>query len=630
MYIEAGTAKCFKITDPRIRIFSNVNDSCIIELPKTDSEDESCIELVSMQTTKNEVMLLDQQRKEMKTAEQIRKKREDDCMRTIYERKREEFYNLDKIKPPEPATSRTVKPTVITCPSNSRIEYPLEGHLHDNWSDEETSFDITTITINSSVSSIPKVDIHKLDISKPSPQPEPMEIGNDEHIESSRSIVSDKRSPMKSSNGLNNSNVDQGDWGSMSRSEIYKLKPKFFNSINSRHVLLLLRSKVYFHGNLNVRLIIGGVEVFGYKLKLKETVTVHSPKGHSLVYFEPCKMAVEAEQIKISDKLEEFKSDFLSQDLEYLSKEFNVNKDALILLQRDTDNKGVNMIERYMKETMFPNINAFNVDSPYYSSEFILHCQFTFRPRKALLIDPAWSHIQLNNHSKLITIGGKGVGKSTFVRHTLNCNLNKFDRFLLIDLDIGQPELFVPQTVSATLVTEPILGPGYLKNFKPEKALLFGDVNVLPSPVKYLTCVQELLKFCHSKSDFANIPWIVNTMGYNRGFGLELLMCILKFLQPTHLVQIQSSIASENFNFIVTDTQVNAFKVDIFEEEMKTIKNNCKFVTHTFSATQNATGKRQNKSDLLAKDIRYAMILSKLGNILKSNSDWLTSIRPYE
>lgn len=366
---------------------------------------------------------------------------------------------------------------------------------------------------------------------------------------------------------------------------------------------------------------------FGYELQHNKTVTLHSPRGHGFINLISCPHDAINQQ-QYSRALNSSSADFYSQDIEYLKTQLNCTSDAILLLERDQTNKGVNMIDRYMRETMFPNINAFNNDSPFYSSEFVLHCKFFTEPDNGLMYNEQWSTLQLHNATKLVAIGGKGVGKSTFIRYLINSNIGKFSKFLFIDLDIGQAELFVPQTLSATVVTEPILGPGYLKDVKPSKAVLFGDINVLPNPIKYLRCVMEIVAFCSSQRELSTIPWIINTMGYSRGFGSELIACILKIIQPGDVVQIQSRMYSDNFAQIMNADTVNGFKFNVFEREMNDMQVNCQYEMHTFDAMR---GKNSRKPiDMTAKDLRYTMILAKLGNCLKYNTDWLTSVKPFE
>lgn len=62
--------------------------------------------------------------------------------------------------------------------------------------------------------------------------------------------------------------------------------------------------------------------------------------------------------------------------------------------------------------------------------------------------------------SRGVICGGKGVGKSTFLRYYVN-QLLEDGPLLVIDLDPGQSEFTVAGIVSATVVSAPLLGPNY-------------------------------------------------------------------------------------------------------------------------------------------------------------------------
>lgn len=618
-------------------MFENDTSSRLIELPKSDSEDEICAELVPLTVTRREV-----QNNERHTRQT--KKRHDDVIalkahqrQLDHERQWKLYSKMDESQatfppPADEVQSEELNPIVITCLPGILENFAIDSCIPDESASEASSdqfnLEVDANLINRSVITSVSFYIPPASSMEIENEAETSSQGDDNHAECNNAMmpVENGHAEFSQSERIKNRNIN------LSKSQIAKTKPKFFNSINSQHVLLLLRNIIHFHGNLQVKLIAGNAQVFGYQLECNKYVTVHSPRGHSLIYLMPAPPQRKAAHNTTSlAALNELKTDFIAQDIDELIAEFNQSTDAIILLERDTKHKGVNMIDRYMRETMFPNINAFNNESDYYSSEFILHCQFSFRSRNSLVINEAWSTVALKTASKLVTIGGKGVGKSTFVRYTINSNISKFKKFVFIDLDIGQPELFVPQTISATLLTNPILGPGYLENIPPTKAIFFGEINVLLNPIKYLRCVVELFEFCRKHEAFQNVPWVINTMGYNRSLGSELMACILRIFQPTDVVQIQSETANENFDAIINANYVNAFKLNILEEDMVRIDTKCNFRTHTFMAiTGSDSSSKQKQIDMTPKDIRYAMILSKLGNCLRCNSDWLTSIRPFE
>lgn len=634
--IAHGTAITHRITDKRIELFENDTESRIIEIPKSDSDDDSCVDLIPINVNKMKFLRMEREKIVIKEREEREKLLIEEQKRLVYEKSVEAYYNMDKLsKIVQPENVGTLNESVSIVKSPKNFNHSSLKWLDDS-NDEHSSnegFNFSDLKANSknvAVISIPEPSENK---SKPSNstvkqlKPKENQSTHDNvemELSSSTSDGFNEDDELQSDTEEEIQENEEMAFEPTELGEANDTEPKFFNSVNSRHVLLLLRKTLHFHGSLHVKLIAGKATAFGYELQPNKTVTVHSPRGHGLI----CLIPISNARQSSLEKLDNLKGDFYLQDLNYLKEEFDSGNDAILLLERDQTNKGVNMIERYMRETVFPNINAFNNESPFYSSEFVLHCKFLNEPANGLVLNEEWLTLSLKDNSKLITIGGKGVGKSTFVRHLINSNFDKFKQFLFIDLDIGQPELFVPQTLSVTVVTEPILGPGYLHDVKPAKAVLFGDINVLPDPIKYWRCVAEIHKFCVSNSAFTKMPWVINTMGYNRGFGSELVACILKIFKPTDLVQIQSRSAMENFDQIMKIDVVNAYKFNVFKSEMKQIKGNCKYTTHIFNA---ARGKANHKHmDMNAKDIRYTIILAKLGNCLKSNSDWLTSVKPFE
>lgn len=74
--------------------------------------------------------------------------------------------------------------------------------------------------------------------------------------------------------------------------------------------------------------------------------------------------------------------------------------------------------------------------------------------------------------SRGIVCGGKGVGKSTFLRYCVNHLLSQ-GPVLVIDLDPGQAEFTVAGSVSATVVTDPLLGPNFTHLKQPDVYVFF-------------------------------------------------------------------------------------------------------------------------------------------------------------
>lgn len=390
---------------------------------------------------------------------------------------------------------------------------------------------------------------------------------------------------------------------------------KFYPGVNSK-VLVLLKDRIYLHGAVKIRLLAGNVEILGYKLKTNKTKEIYSPRGHSL-------LSIETKPIKNLEKLnlDEFKEDFVNFELDEIQANFDKNS-SLFLLENLPTNKQVKMIGACMKEAVFPNLKTNNVERSFHKAEFILNCLFYSDPAKAFKTNPEWNKIEIKTESKLLLIGGKSVGKSTLLRFLVNKNLEEHKKILLIDLDIGQAEMFVPFTLSATIIESPILGPGFLTPTQPEKSYFFGDVNVIAAPIKYLKCILKLIEFC--KAECNGIPWIINTMGYNKGFGLELIASITKILNPTDLIQIQSGRFADNFEKPINSNFVNNFKYNIFAKEIIDTEN-CDFRLIEIKSVANKH-EETGEWDMVPADLRLMNILSHLGG----NREGLTEAVPYE
>lgn len=70
---------------------------------------------------------------------------------------------------------------------------------------------------------------------------------------------------------------------------------------------------------------------------------------------------------------------------------------------------------------------------------------------------------------KILFAGYKNSGKSTMMRYYINRCLNKWDKILVLDFDIGQSEFSMPGCVSAFIVTSPLLGPNFTHLLQPIK-----------------------------------------------------------------------------------------------------------------------------------------------------------------
>lgn len=81
--------------------------------------------------------------------------------------------------------------------------------------------------------------------------------------------------------------------------------------------------------------------------------------------------------------------------------------------------------------------------------------------------------IYFSDNTRAVVCGGKGVGKSTFLRVLTNCILSRQMTegrgVLILDFDPGQAEFTPPGCLAVVLVKAPLLGPGYTQQQRPER-----------------------------------------------------------------------------------------------------------------------------------------------------------------
>ncbi|XP_058876620.1 polynucleotide 5'-hydroxyl-kinase NOL9-like isoform X1 [Acipenser ruthenus] len=133
----------------------------------------------------------------------------------------------------------------------------------------------------------------------------------------------------------------------------------------------------------------------------------------------------------------------------------------------------------------------------------------------------------------ILVCGGKGVGKSSFNRHLINTLLNHVSCVDYLECDLGQTEFTPPGCLSLLSLTDPLLGPPFTHQRPPGRMVYFGEPSCEQDLDRYLESVKYLWSFYQRES-----PVIINTMGWVRGFGLLLLVDLIRLLCVTHVVQL--------------------------------------------------------------------------------------------
>lgn len=404
---------------------------------------------------------------------------------------------------------------------------------------------------------------------------------------------------------------------------------------------------IFFKGKLSITVLRGCIEVLGCVMDSRTNArqTIYSPRGSSMMSIETC----------YTDPPTSEDYEVLSRIFEELELNVSVSREIIsdiesrscvVLLEAPSPKP----LENFLK-TLIPEMQLFSVSScdlrisrgrkysPLYSTEEALKCVFElpdstrFKHYKKSLEWERTSEMIIRTNrdepgTRTVICGGKGVGKSTFLRFLVNRTLSVFREVLCLDLDPGQTEFAVPGTLSAVLVKQPLLGPNFTHVATPECMVNVGEVNIAQCPIHYLDSVRYIIDFCNSKPELQKLPWIVNTMGFNKGIGVDLTVSLIRFVNPCHVVQIQSRAKALNFPSHLSTGYV-------WQYSSRFCNTPSNFLQYSLILMKSSVdGGRESSSSnvwgLAPVRIREAMVLSYLSQMLKAPTSLLTDIVPYK
>ncbi|WWC96250.1 hypothetical protein V866_003117 [Kwoniella sp. B9012] len=155
--------------------------------------------------------------------------------------------------------------------------------------------------------------------------------------------------------------------------------------------------------------------------------------------------------------------------------------------------------------------------------------------------------------------GPKRSGKSTFGRALLNNLLEKYERVAWLECDLGQGEFSAGGIVGLWVLDKQVLGPSFTHPSTPYRAHFLGTYTPLTCPDEYITSLKHLLEVYkfdiqHSLSSSTSsttnkindqVPLVVNTQGWVKGLGEELLQSIEGMSEPTHMYSFSSPYEEE-------------------------------------------------------------------------------------
>ncbi|KAG8434226.1 hypothetical protein GDO86_012558 [Hymenochirus boettgeri] len=312
-------------------------------------------------------------------------------------------------------------------------------------------------------------------------------------------------------------------------------------------VVLDPRQKLTFNGKCSLTCLYGAVQVFGLVInKRQKAYDLFSPNSHTpltieaLTYKKPTKTKKEVRM-----EVRQLLRGYLSIDYRRTIMKSFTSSSSVILLERFEDattsfilshadysslftTKPREKSSSFMSNAVLYSIGVENRDpdcGTKISEEILLAVQSLV---SACLEED-------NGCPVILVCGSKNVGKSTFNRYLINQLLNHISSVGYLDCDLGQTEFTPPGCVSLMSITEPVLGPPFTHQQEAIKMVYFGETSCDQDMERFLESVKYVIT-----SYKRDEPLIINTMGWVKGFGLLLLIDIIRLLSPSHIVQINA------------------------------------------------------------------------------------------
>lgn len=406
--------------------------------------------------------------------------------------------------------------------------------------------------------------------------------------------------------------------------EINHVNPvKVYYGVNKCIFILKHPSKIYIHGKVRIKVLGGTAEAFGYTFK-NDYCDLYAPNYNC----NQCIKTVESQNMYYGLFGKLTSSGISVKDAEEIVTELGEH-DTVISMS------ALSCPKMDFVENNFKNVDLFSrhnkkVDNCFKQASEILGCNLYLMPTfRCYEVNYSWEHVlncREGNERRTIVCGGKGLGKSTFLRYYVN-KLLANGPVLVIDLDPGQAEFTVAGHVSATVATKPLLGPSFTHLTSPDLMLNIGMISVMDNPTRYINAVAEVLAHCRSCTKYKSMPWIINTMGMTNNMGLKVITLIIMHVQPTFVLQIDNKKRGYGTELHPETARklLNDFKNDrLFKNVMDTD------LSYKFFAYSREDNDMKSMS-LAPRDERYLNFLAYFGELLNVyNGPGLLGIIPYE
>ena len=226
-------------------------------------------------------------------------------------------------------------------------------------------------------------------------------------------------------------------------------------------------------------------------------------------------------------------------------------KDAEIiiwkLLEEDTDDlyfeclcvvKTISTPLAYYTENRFKNLFHVANTKPIFPFFYPLKtAKSLLTPEKTQEWEILMEQISLSFSPKVMVVGPKGAGKSSYSLYLINYLLNTHRYVLFVECDPGQPEFIPTGNLGVQALNKGMVGPAYTHKVSFEINYFFGSTTPSSNPSLYIEIITKIWKQLQELDLKAhNIPIIINTCGWVVGLGINLMSDIICIFNPHILV----------------------------------------------------------------------------------------------
>ena len=158
-------------------------------------------------------------------------------------------------------------------------------------------------------------------------------------------------------------------------------------------------------------------------------------------------------------------------------------------------------------------------------------------PEKTQEWEPLMEQISLSFSPKVMVVGPKGSGKSSYSLYLINYLLNTHRHVLFVECDPGQPEFIPIGNLGVQALKKGKIGPAYTHKVISEVNYFYGSTTPSSNPSLYIEIITKIWKQIQKLDLKANnVPIIINTCGWVLGLGINFMSDLIYIFNPHILV----------------------------------------------------------------------------------------------